>query len=101
MLPAACCLLTLWMTMLRREEAEAEKERAIELLEKKAADVKESRARVAELETKLSAAEGGEELTRTSASLSNMETQYASQKRMNAEKATIISGLERETARLR
>jgi chemotaxis protein MotB len=100
-LPAACCLLTLWMTMLRREEAEAEKERAIELLEKKAADVKESRARVAELETKLSAAEGGEELTRTSASLSNMETQYASQKRMNAEKATIISGLERETARLR
>ena len=85
----------------RREEAEAEKERAIELLEKKAADVKESRARIAELETKLSAAEGGQELARVGASLSNMETQYVSQKRMNAEKATIISELEREADRLR
>ena len=85
----------------RRLEAESEKERAIELLEKKAGDVKESRARVAELETKLSQAEGGEELTRASASLTNMETQYVSQKRMNAEKATIISELERETARLK
>ena len=40
----------------RRQEAESEKERAIELLEKKAADVKESRSRVSRLATLLLAA---------------------------------------------
>ena len=85
----------------RRAEAEGERERAVELLEKKAADVKEARAKAADLEAKLASAEGGAEMTRLTTSLANLETQYAAQKRMNGEKASIISELERDAERLR